>query len=227
MEFTSSLTQGVLLKRYKRFLAEIILNNQEHRIIYCPNMGAMSGCDVLGSRIWFSQSKNPCRKFPDTWELVEVDGGNLVCVNTQHAKHLVLEAIESGKLVELQGYAKSKLEPPYLEEEGLDLLLEKPDEQGISEKCFVVIKGVTLGDEVHRGFYPDASSQRGSEQVRSLMHAKQQGYRAMLVYCVLHTGISRVFPSDHIDPDYGNVLRQASIAGVEVVGYRVDICGGR
>jgi sugar fermentation stimulation protein A len=183
----------------------------------------MAGCDVLGSRIWFSHTKNPRRKFPDTWELVEVDGGNLVCVNTQHAKQLILEAIESGTLSELQGYTKSILEPPYLEEEGLDLLLEKPDDRGIGEKCFAVIKGVTLGDEIHRGFYPDSSSQKGVEQVRSLMHAKQQGYRAVLIYCVLHTGVSRVFPADHIDPDYGNLLRQAYIGGVEVIGYRVDI----
>lgn len=223
MQFVSSLVQGVLLKRYKRFLAEIIMNNQEHRIIYCPNMGAMSGCDVLGSRIWFSHTKNPRRKFPDTWELVEVDGGNLVCVNTQHAKELIMEAIANSKLSELQGYSKSILEPPYLEEEGLDLLLEKPDDQGIGEKCFVVIKGVTLGDEIHRGFYPDSSSQKSVEQIRSLIHAKQQGYRAVLVYCVMHTGVSRVFPADHIDADYGNLLRQASIAGVEVIGYRVDI----
>lgn len=224
MEFASPLTQAVLLKRYKRFLAEIVLNNQEHRVIYCPNRGEMLGCDVLGSRIWFSHTKNPRRKFPDTWELVEVDAGNLVCVNLQHAKPLVLEAINNGKLVELQGYVQTILEPPYLEEEGLDFLLEKPNEQSaISEKCFVVIKGVTLGDEIHRGFYPDASSQKGVEQIKSLIQAKQQGYRAVLVYCVTHTGIFRVFPADHIDPDYGCLLRQAVLAGVEVIGYRVDI----
>lgn len=223
MEFPSHLTQGVLLKRYKRFLAEIILNNQEHRIIYCPNMGAMAGCDVLGSRIWFSHSKNPRRKFPDTWELVEVDGGNLVCVNTQHAKQLILEAINKGILTELQGYTLSELDPPYLEEEGLDLLLEKKDSDLPSEKCFVVIKGVTLGDEIHRGFYPDSPGSRGYEQLKALMNAKQQGYRAVLVYCVLHTGIERIYPADHIDPEFGCMLRQAAIAGVEVLGYRVDI----
>lgn len=225
MKFASPLTQAVLLKRYKRFLAEIVLNNQEHRIIYCPNRGAMLGCDVLGSRIWFSHAKSPRRKFPDTWELVEVDGGNLVCVNPQHAKRLVLEAIHDGKLVELQGYAQTILEPPYLEEEGLDFLLEKSNEENEneSEKCFVVIKGVTLGDEIHRGFYPDASSQKGSEQIKALIQAKQQGYRSVLVYCVTHTGITRVFPADHIDPDYGSLLRQAVLAGVEVIGYRTDI----
>lgn len=223
MEFSSHLTQGVLLKRYKRFLAEIILNNQEHRIIYCPNMGAMAGCDVLGSRIWFSHSKNPRRKFPDTWELVEVDGGNLVCVNTQHAKQLILEAINKGTLTELQGYTLSELDPPYLEEEGLDLLLEKREAKLPSEKCFVVIKGVTLGDEIHRGFYPDSPGSRGYEQLKALMNAKQQGFRAVLVYCVLHTGIERIYPADHIDPEFGCMLRQAAIAGVEVLGYRVDI----
>lgn len=224
MEFPSQLTQGVLLKRYKRFLAEIILNNQEHRVIYCPNMGAMSGCDVLGSRIWFSRTVNTSRKFPDTWELVEVDGGNLVCVNTQHVKKLILEAIDKQTIAELQGYTRSEIDPPYLEEEGLDLLLErKESHSSITEKCFVVIKGVTLGDEIRRGFFPDCSATRGVQQLKSLISAKQQGFRAVLVYCVLHTGVDRVFPADHIDPDFGAMLRQAAIAGVEVLGYRVDI----
>lgn len=223
MEFPSQLTQGVLLKRYKRFLAEIILNNQEHRVIYCPNMGAMAGCDVLGSRIWFSHSDNPSRKFPDTWELVEVDGGNLVCVNTQHAKQLILEAISKGTLTELQGYTQSTLPSPYSEEEGLDLILETSDPDMVSEKCVVVIKGVTLGDEIHRGFYPDSPGSRGFEQLKALINAKQQGFRAVLVYCVLHTGIDRIYPADHIDPDFGAMLRQAAVAGVEVLGYRADI----
>jgi sugar fermentation stimulation protein A len=218
MEFPSTLTQAVLLKRHKRFLAEVIINNQEHRVIYCPNVGAMTGCDILGSRIWYSRSLDPHRRFPETWELVEVDVGHLVCVNTQHASNLLIEAIDNNTIPGLQGYGSLQLHPPLLGEHGFDILLKKDQ-----EKCFVILHNVTLGDEIHRGFFPDALSDLGVEQLKSLIHAKQQGYRAVLVYCVLHTGIDRIFPADHIDPDYGCLLRQALLAGVEVMGFRCEI----
>lgn len=234
MEFASSLTQAVLLKRYKRFLAEIVLNNQEHQIIYCPNTGAMMGCDVLGSRIWFSHSSNPQRKFPGTWELVEVNGGYLVCVNTQYTNQLLIEAIQNGTVQELTSYNQIIQDPPLLEENGFDLLLEKDPQPSLEESegqsrthfgesCFVVTKSVTLGDEIHRGFFPDMATPAGAQQLKSLIHARQLGYRAILFYNVLHTGIERVFPADHIDPQYGQLLRQAVMAGVEILGYRVDI----
>lgn len=223
MEFPSQLTQAVLLKRYKRFLAEIILNNQEHRIIYCPNTGTLSGCDVLGSRVWFSHTKNPRRRFPDTWELVEVDGGNLVCVNPQHVKPLLLEGIASGTISELQGYVPHAEEGDFTLREGCDLLLEKTVGDGKIDKAYVVMRAVVLGDEVHRGFYPDTATPTGIEQLKSLIRLQHQGARTVLMYCVLHTGISRVFPADHIDPDYGDWLRRAALSGVEIVGYRVDI----
>ena len=222
MEFPSSLNQAVLLKRHKRFLAEVIVNNQEHRVIYCPNVGAMSGCDILGSRIWFSHSNNPRRKFPDTWELIEVDVGHLVCINTQYTPHLIEEALKSDQLKIFQDYAKITMDPPMFEEYSFDILLEKNSEKE-NEECYIMIQTVTLGDEIHRGFFPDAPSERGIEQLKGLMLAKQKGYRAVLIFCALHTGIHRLFPADHIDPDYGSILRQALIAGVEIVGYRTEI----
>lgn len=222
MEFASPLTQAVLLKRYKRFLAEIVVNNQEHRVIYCPNMGAMTGCDLLGSRVWFSHSSNPRRKFPDTWELVEVDAGYLVCVNTQNANPLVMEAIKNGTISELQGYTHVSLETPLLDDQGFDLYLDEPVNPEMN-KCYVDIKCVTLGDEIHRGFFPDAPTEKGVQQLKSLIHAKELGNRAVLVFCVQHTGIDRIFPADHIDAKYGAMLRQAIIAGVEILAYRVEI----
>ncbi|MFI4937595.1 MAG: DNA/RNA nuclease SfsA [Candidatus Berkiellales bacterium] len=231
MKYASSLTQAVLLKRYKRFLAEVVLNNQEQRTIYCPNMGSMMGCDVLGSRIWFSASPNGRRKFSDTWELVEVNGGHLVCVNVLHTYKLIIEAIENGTIAQLQGYTRITEDLPELADSGLDLMLEKsnnpPGEENLlllpHEKCFIVAKGVTLGDEVHRGFFPDSVNERNLQQLRSLIHAKQLGYRAVLFYCVMHTGIERVFPADHIDSEYGQLLRQAVLNGVELLAYRVNI----
>lgn len=230
MEFPSPLTQAVLLKRYKRFLAEIVLNNQVHNTIYCPNMGAMTGCDVLGSRVWYSHSEESHRKYPDTWELVEVNDGFLVCVNPLYSHFLIKEGIENNTITELQGYTSIISDPPVLEENGFDLLLENNDDEDTQnpallcdEKCFVVINNVTLGDEIHRGFFPDAHSDKSSQQLKSLIHAKQLGYRAVLFFCVLHTGIDRIFPADHIDTEYGRLLRQAMITGVEFVGYKAHI----
>jgi sugar fermentation stimulation protein A len=223
MEFASPLTQAVLLKRYKRFLAEIVINNQEHRVIYCPNVGAMTGCDILGSRIWFSHSPNPRRKFPDTWELVEVDAGYLVCVNTQNSTELVIEGIQKGIITEFQDYTEVNLSKVQLGDHDFDLSLNKDENQQASDTCFVNINSVTLGDEIHRGFFPDAPTDKGVAQLKGLIHAKESGHRAVLMYCVQHTGISRLFPADHIDPKYGTLLRQALIAGVEILAYRVDI----
>jgi sugar fermentation stimulation protein A len=224
MEFPSTLTQAILLKRYKRFLAEIVVNNQEHRIIYCPNMGAMTGCDILGSRIWFSECSNPRRKFPETWELVEVDGGHLVCVNTHNTNQLVKEAIQNGVIKELAAFSHIEDDPGLIDDSSFDFLLKHQEhEDDEQQTALVMTQSVTLGDEVHRGFFPDAMTQKGVAQLRALIYAKQRGYRAVLVFGVLHTGIQRLFPADHIDADYGNLIRQAVIAGVEVIGYRVDI----
>lgn len=225
MEFSSPLTQAVFLKRYKRFLAEVLVNNQENRVIYCPNMGAMTGCDILGSRIWFSHSPNPRRKFPDTWELVEVDAGYLVSVNTTYSNQLTVEAIANGTIQELQGYTHIAMNPPEIEEDVFDILLEKrpATQEKMVEKCYIQNESVTLGDEIHRGFFPDATTEKGTAKLKALMHAKDKGHRAVLLYCVQHTGIRRLFPADHIDSTYGSMLRQAMIKGVEIIAYRLEI----
>ncbi|HRE30527.1 MAG TPA: DNA/RNA nuclease SfsA, partial [Candidatus Berkiella sp.] len=189
-----------------------------------PNMGAMTGCDILGSRIWFSQCGNPRRKFPETWELVEVDGGHLVCVNVHSTKQLVLEAIQNGAIQELSYYDHIDRDPELLDECSFDLMLkQQAHEDDEQNTAFVMMQSVTMGDEIHRGFFPDAMTQKGVQQLKSLIYAKQRGYRAVLVFAVLHTGIHRLFPADHIDSEYGGLIRQAVIAGVEVIGYRVDI----
>lgn len=229
MEFTNPLSQAVLLKRYKRYLAEVVLNNQEHRVIQCPNYGAMVGCEMLGSRIWFSSTGDSQRRYPDVWELVEVDNGCLVCVNTQRALPLLLEAIENHKIPTFESYVPLQISP-VMEEFQLDLLLEKENatqKDSVDEKCLVGIHTVTLGDEIKRGFFPDAPTELGVQRLRALVQAKALGYRAVLVLCSLHDGISRLFPADHIDSQFGCLIRQAIIAGVEVVGCGVNISPDR
>ncbi len=220
MKFPSPLTQAVLIKRTKRFLADVVVNNQEYRTIYCPNMGAMTGCDLLGSRVWFSHTMQPKRKHADNWELVEVDAGFLVCINTQLAYPLVVEAIQSGVIQPLQNYSKITIAPATLDNFTFDMVLES---EALNQKCYVDVRSVTLGDEIHRGFYPDAKASRAVRQLKALMHAKRQGHRAVLIFCVQHTGITRLFPADHIDMQFGATLRQAVFAGVEILAYGADI----
>lgn len=220
MKFPSALTQAVLIKRTKRFLVDVVVNNQEYRSIYCPNMGAMTGCDLLGSRIWFSHQNQSKRKHSDTWELVEVDSGFLVCINTQLSYPLVGEAIQNGIIQPLQEYSKITLAPIVLDNFTFDMVLES---ETTHQKCYVDVRCVTLGDEIHRGFYPDAKASRAVRQLKALIHARRQGHRAVLIFCVQHTGISRLFAADHIDIQFGATLRQAVFAGVEIFAYGADI----
>jgi len=219
MKFSSLLIEATLLKRYKRFLADVALLSGKTLTIHCPNTGSMQGCDILGSRVWFSTSDNPKRKYPNTWEIVEVDGGSLVGINTGLANRLVREAIDEQLITELQGYEQVKQEVKYGQENSrIDFLLTKEQEQ-----CYVEVKNVTLGGEKGIGYFPDAITLRGSKHLRELIAMKEQGHRAVILYCVQHTGINEVHPADHIDPIYGKTLRQAMDAGVEVLAYRAKV----
>ncbi|MDD3450457.1 MAG: DNA/RNA nuclease SfsA [Gammaproteobacteria bacterium] len=217
MIFDPPLESAELLRRYQRFMAEVYLPWGEKAVLHCPNTGAMTGCCTLGSRVWFSDSRNPKRKYPLTWEIVEVDGGCLVGVNTHRANALVREGIENGAIAELQGYDRIRREVRYGAGERrsrIDLLLERE-----GERCFVEVKSVTLGREDGLGQFPDAVTSRGTRHLRELMAVAAAGDRAVLLFCVQHTGIDRVAPADHVDPVYGRTLREAAAAGVEIIAY--------
>ena len=220
MKFYPILQQAVLLRRYKRFLADIRLDNGDETTIHCPNTGAMTRCQVPESPCWYSVSDNPKRKYPFTWEIATTPDGYLAGVNTGRANALVEEAIHEGVMTELQGYANVRREVKYGHENSrIDFLLTSQHRRA----CYVEVKSVTLGMEAGLGLFPDAVSQRGSRHLRELMAVVEQGQRAVLVFCVQHTAIDRVAPADNIDPIYGQTLRQAVAAGVEVIAYKADI----
>tara|TARA_R110002110_G_scaffold271566_1_gene486911 strand:- start:9501 stop:10283 length:783 start_codon:yes stop_codon:yes gene_type:complete len=231
MRFQEPLQEAVLLKRHKRFLADIVLINQQKHTIYCPNASNLAGCDTLGSRIWFSRHSNEHKTYQDTWELVEVDGGHLVCVNNKRAQQIILDAVAIDKMPELAGYKHVSTNASF-QTESVDFLFSDKihledqnsiDEDLLHDDCFVSVQSVTFGDEIHRGFFPDTQSNKINKQLSTLIAAKEKGYRAVWLYCVMNTGIHRVFPADHIDSEFGCLLRQAVIAGVEMVAYSVDI----
>lgn len=231
MKFQTPLEEGVLLRRYKKFLADVVLASQEKHTIFCANTSRLAGCNLLGSRVWFSRSTNPGKTHQDTWELVELEGGRLVCVNHQRAKQVILDGIALGKIASLRHYDHIVSDAKFNQQRFDFLLSEQPhfnDKKALSgfpkdDNCFVVVQSVTLGDEIHRGFFPDSDEKKITKQLAALIEAKEMGYRAVWVYCVMNSGINRIFPADHINPEFGCLLRQAVIRGVEVLAYRAHI----
>ncbi|MCW8907481.1 MAG: DNA/RNA nuclease SfsA [Sedimenticola sp.] len=215
------LVEGRLVRRYKRFLADIELNDGRQVTAHCPNTGSMKHCADPGSRVWLRDVASPGRKLPFRWELVEVDQRYLACINTGLANRLVSEAIEADAIPELAGYTELLTERPYGREGSrIDLLLrggDRPD-------CFVEVKNVTLLEEEGWGAFPDAVSERGRKHLRELMEVVQGGSRGVLFFNVAHSGIRRVIPAWHIDPKYAETLALALESGVEVLAYgaRID-----
>ena len=221
MEFLLALQPAILQRRYKRFLADVVTSDGTPLTIHCPNTGSMKNCAQPNSRVWFWDSANEKRKYACTWELVEVQHQFLACINTQRANGLVVEAINNATIRPLQGYDKLETEVKYGQENSrIDIFLSQHKQQ---PDCYVEVKNVTLMVGQGQGLFPDAVTQRGSKHLRELVHMVSQGYRAVLVYCVAHTGITQVAPAWDLDPTYAKTLVWAIEQGVEVMAYGVRI----
>jgi sugar fermentation stimulation protein A len=213
---------ALLLRRYKRFLADVYLPDGSEITVHCPNTGSMKNCLVENSPCWYSLADSKTRKYPQTLEVVTTPGGYLAGINTARANRLVEDALAAAAIGELTGYGICRREQLYGKEKSrIDLLLEKHPQD--ARTCYVEIKNVTLMEAEGRGFFPDAVSERGTKHLRELMDVVQQGQRAVLLFCVQHTGIGLVSPADHIDPIYARTLREACAGGVEVLAYGADI----
>ncbi|AYC31679.1 DNA/RNA nuclease SfsA [Pseudomonas cavernae] len=220
MQFDPPLEEGRLLRRYKRFLADIETLQGERLTIHCPNTGSMLNCLSEGCRVWFSRSSDPKRKLPGTWELSETPQRRLACVNTARANALVEEALRGGLIAELAGFTALKREVAYgVENSRADFRLDYP-----GGPAFVEVKSVTLGfDGSPLAAFPDAVTSRGSKHLRELAALAQQGVRAVQLYCVNLSGIDAVRPAAEIDPAYAAALLQAKEAGVEVLAYGAEL----
>lgn len=231
MQFTPALERATLIKRYKRFLADVELKDGKQITIHCANTGAMTGCAEPGNQVWYSTSDNLKRKYPNSWELTETAQGHRICINTARANQLAVEAIQNGTIKELQGYEQLRTEVKYgAENSRIDILLcseSKPN-------CYVEVKSVTLLDErnietgeenqrVGQGYFPDAVTTRGQKHLRELSEMAQSGSRAILLFTVLHSGIEKVSPARHIDANYSQLLKMAQEAGVEVLCYKAEL----
>ena len=216
MKLPQPLASGLLLRRYKRFLADVEMPDGSVITAHCPNSGSMLGCATPGSPVLLSRSGNLYRKYPHTWELVYADDC-WIGINTSLSNHLVREGIERGIVSELLGYELIRQEVCYGSERSrIDLLLEEP---GL---CYVEVKNVTL---VENGIarFPDAATTRGQKHLRELMAMVAGGARAVNFFVVQHANATSVTPADAIDPVYGRLLRQAAEVGVELLAYQASV----
>ena len=214
-----NLTKGVLLRRYKRFLADIEIGNQV-LTVHCPNTGAMTGCAEPGSDAWISESDNPKRKYPHTLEIVGTQHG-LVSVNTGRANHLIGEGLTLGKISAFKEVSNLKAEATAEDPQHksrFDFCLE---DQGI--KAWVEVKSTTLVVADGVGAFPDAVSSRALKHVKALQQRVSQGERGVLIFCAQHTGIREVQLASHIDAEYAEAVAQAIHQGVEVYAYGCSI----
>ena len=209
MKFTSYLTEATLLRRPLKFLAEVALPSQQKLTVRCPNLARMLGCDILGTRVWFS---NPTglHCLP-TWELAETDGGHIVGVNPELLKPLFKEGIRNK-------HYKNLVDFDLIYDEAIDrvkiLRLESKD-----SACYVGLEHVTLADEAGHGYFPDAQGD-GIETIKHLIRLRKENENVKLCYCALHTGVNSIKPAKHISAEYNNLLQTAIKEGVEVIAYR-------
>ncbi len=215
MQF-DTLIQGKLIKRYKRFLADIVLDNGKQITAHVPNSGAMTSTIADNCDVWLSFHDNPKRKLKYTLELTKIEN-QLICTNTNYANKVAIEAIKSGVIQELQGYSSLKPEQKYGQNSRIDILLEKGD-----QKCYVEVKSVTLKIDDFFAF-PDAVTTRGEKHLRELEQMVQNRHRAVMLYIIQRTDTLPFRLANEIDTKYYETFQEVTKKGVEVLVYQSKI----
>lgn len=222
MDFPSPLLRGRLVKRYKRFLADIVLDGGETITASCPNTGSMKGLTQAGATVWVSISDSKTRKYKHTFEMVEADLGKgpcLVGINTARPNRIVEEAIEAGQIRALKGYPILKREQKYGGNSRIDILLDSPDKG----RCYVEVKNVTLMEKPGLALFPDAVTARGAKHLAELANMVAAGHRAVMVFLIQRADATRFAVARDIDPAYGEAYDAACEAGVEMIALRCKL----
>ena len=223
MDFQTPLLRGRLIKRYKRFLADIELPDGETITATCPNTGSMMGLTTPGSTVWLSTSDSPTRKYRHTWEMVEHDLGKgpaMVGINTNHPNKLVSETIEAKRIASLKGYGSLRREVKYGNENSrIDILME----DARKGTCYVEVKNVHLMRKSGLAEFPDSVTERGAKHLRELAEMARQGHRAVMFYLIQRADATRLGLARDIDPKYGDAFDAAIAAGVEALAYRCNL----
>lgn len=235
MDFPQPLARGVLVSRYKRFFADVVLDDGTEVTAHCPNPGAMLGLNMPGLPAWVSRSDDPKRKLAHTLELVEVDGG-LVGINTLHPNRIVAEALAAGAIPEVAGYATHRREVKYGANSRVDFLLEHPERAPcwlevkncnrnytVAPRLWLEVKGVTLSRETGLAEWPDCVSVRGARHIRELAQKVAEGDRAVVLFLVQRTGCERFAIAADLDREFSRAFDEAVASGVEALVYGCDV----
>ena len=218
MMFQQPMGRGVLVSRYKRFFADVVLDDGRAVTAHCPNPGAMLGLNTPGMGVWVSPADGPKRKLAWTLELVEADGG-LVGVNTIHPNRLVAEALAADVIPELTGYAVHRREVKMGEASRVDFRLEAPGRPA----CWLEVKNVHLRRAGTLAEFPDCVAARSARHLRELTARVAEGDRAVQLFVIQRTDCDRFAACADLDPAYAAGLTNAAAAGVEVLCYDCDI----
>ncbi len=216
MQLPSPQKQGLLIKRYKRFLADVELPDGEVLTVHCPNSGSMLGCSTPGSPVLLSRSANPKRKYPWTLELVQT-GDVWIGVNTSLTNRLVHEALESGIINDFGEINSITPEKKVSEKSRLDFLLETSRGQ-----VYLEVKNCSMAKQ-DRALFPDAVTVRGTKHLHELMRLAAQGYESAVLFCVQRADASSFSPARAIDPVYAETLTEAASKGVHILAYQADV----
>ena len=222
MRFDSTLIPATLARRYKRFLADVVLPSGDVMTVHVANPGAMTGLDRPLSRVWLSDSGNPQRKFPYTWELVEADlgsGAEIVGVNTGQPHQLVADALAAGLIPELRNYPMVRREVRYGENSRVDFLLDDPTRR----PCYLEVKNVHLMRKPRLAEFPDCVTVRGTKHLRELTAMHTTGARAVLLFVIQIPSAERFAIARDIDPAYAAAFDRARARGVEMLAWRCNV----
>lgn len=215
MKFDTPLIHGTLIKRYKRFLTDVKLDDGIEVIAHCTNSGSMKTCIEEGAEVYLSPAKDPKRKTKFTWEMIKING-DWVGINTSHPNLIAYEAIKKGEIKQLQGYDHVQREVK-TGNSRIDIMA-----QNKHETCFIEVKNVTMKDGNHARF-PDAVTTRGKKHLDELMALKKEGIRAVMLYIIQRSDVEIFAPAHDIDPDYANTLKKAYKEGVEIIPLQVKV----
>lgn len=215
MIFPNKLVHGTLIKRYKRFLADIELDDGTEVVAHCTNSGSMKSCIENGAEVYLTPVNDPKRKTKFTWEMIKING-NWVGINTGIPNKLAFEAISAGEIPELADYTNVKREVTFGDSR-FDIFAKNETEQ-----CFVEVKNVSMKEGKY-ALFPDSVTTRGQKHLKTLMEVKSKGMRAVMLYIIQRSDVEIFAPASEIDPDYAKFLKEAVEAGVEVIPMQATV----
>ncbi len=215
MHFPTKLIKGKLIKRYKRFLADVELEDGSIVTAHCTNSGSMKTCMEEGAPVYLTPVNDPKRKTKFTWELIYLNN-NWIGINTSIPNLLAFEAVHDGKIEKLKGYTTVRREVKFGDSR-FDIYAEND-----KEKCFIEVKNVTMKDGKYAAF-PDAVTSRGRKHLNTLMEVKRQGMRAVMLYVIQRMDVTAFTTAKDIDPEYAETLKKAYESGVEIIPVQADV----